>query len=211
MIDESHPLLLGSASPRRLEILRTLGLPVQVVAVDVDEACRAGELPDVYLERVIASKLAAVAERAAAHTCGALLVADTIVLLGRDILGKPCDRAEAARMLRALSGNEHEVWTRFAVSSPGLPERALRSETVRTRVVFRELRDDEIERYAATGEGLDKAGAYAIQGVGAFAVARVVGSYSCVVGLPACEVVVALRDTGLLAPFPRTASDAQRR
>jgi septum formation protein len=120
-------------------------------------------------------------------------------------------------MLSALSGREHQVWTRFAIAGggpiaggvdrdPGSPVALgvapLHAETVVTRVRFRALSDDEVASYAATGEGLDKAGAYAIQGIGAFAVARIEGSYSNVVGLPACEVVSALRATGLLARFP---------
>src|SRR5262249_3083204 len=149
---------------------------------------------DAYLERIVAAKLAAIGALAEARAAGAILVADTIVIQDRAILGKPADEADAARMLRALAGRVHEVWTRFAVASPAEPTRALHGETVRTRVVFRALTADEITAYAATREGLDKAGAYAIQGVGGFAVERIEGSYSNVVGLPVCEVVVALRD-----------------
>ena len=105
-------------------------------------------------------------------------------------------------MLRQLSGRDHEVWTRYAIAAPDAPARAMRVETVVTRVTFRALADTEIDGYAATREGLDKAGAYAIQGIGAFAVAEIDGSYSNVVGLPACEVVLALRGAGLLARFP---------
>jgi septum formation protein len=94
------------------------------------------------------------------------------------------------------------VWTRFAIASGADPAHAAYAETVRTRVVFRALSDDEIARYAATREGLDKAGAYAIQGIGSFAVAGIEGSYSNVVGLPACEVIAALLRAGLLAAFP---------
>lgn len=115
-------------------------------------------------------------------------------------------------MIRSLSGREHEVWTRFAIAGPADPAnpdrapRAEHTETVSTRVRFRSLDDDEIAAYAATGEGLDKAGAYAIQGIGAFAVARIDGSWSNVVGLPVCEVIAALRRTGLLARFPLPAA-----
>jgi septum formation protein len=99
-----------------------------------------------------------------------------------------------------LAGITHEVWTRFAIGASGA---TLHAETVRTQVTFRDLDDDEIARYAASGEGRDKAGAYAVQGLGAFMVARIDGSYANVVGLPACEVIVALRTLGLLGPFPR--------
>ncbi|WP_437955410.1 Maf family protein [Sorangium sp. So ce119] len=212
MIDDSHPLLLGSGSPRRREILTTLGLPLRVAAAEVDEAGRADEGPAAYLERVALAKLAAARRLDQAVGAGAILVADTSVILGDAILGKPRDEADARAMLRALSGREHQVWTRFAIADGGQADRAcnadqgraeaLHAETVMSRVCFRELDDDEVASYAATGEGLDKAGAYAIQGIGAFAVARIDGSYSNVVGLPACEVVAALRATGLLARFP---------
>ncbi len=202
LIDAAHPLLLGSASPRRREILTTLGLPLRVAAADVDETPLPAEPPRGYLARVTSAKLAAVARLPAAEGAGALLVADTTVVLDDRPLGKPADEAEARAMLRALSGRAHHVSTCFAVSGPPDLARARSLTTVTSLVVFRPLDDEEIALYAATGEGLDKAGAYAIQGIGAFAVARVEGSYSNVVGLPACEVVSALRAAGLLARFP---------
>jgi septum formation protein len=201
MIDESHPLLLGSASPRRREILTTLGLPLRIVALDVDERVLEGEGPAPYMERIAASKLRA----AVVHAQGvaAVLVADTSVILDGRALGKPENDDDAAAMIRALAGREHEVWTRFAIARAQEPDRVAFAETVRTKVVFRSLEADEIGAYVATGEGRDKAGAYAIQGVGAFAVARIEGSYSNVVGLPACEVIQALGRLGLLGRFPR--------
>lgn len=202
MIDAAHPLLLGSGSPRRREILATLGLPLLVAAAEIDETHRPGEAPLAYLERVTRDKLAAVAAIPEAARAGALLCADTTVILDDHPLGKPADEADARAMLRALSGRAHHVSTCFAVSGPAEPARALHLETVTSRVIFRALEEAEIEGYAATGEGLDKAGAYAIQGIGSFAVARVEGSYSNVVGLPACEVVVALRRAGLIPRFP---------
>jgi septum formation protein len=202
MIEPLRPLLLGSASPRRREILATLGLPLLVVPAVVDETPLPGEAPLVYLARVTGAKLAAVARLPEAAGKGALLVADTTVILDDRVLGKPADEADARAMLRALSGRAHRVSTCFAISGPPDFERARHLETVTSRVVFRDLDGDEIAGYAATGEGLDKAGAYAIQGIGAFAVARIEGSYSNVVGLPACEVIAALRTCGLLARFP---------
>jgi septum formation protein len=202
MIEPSRPLLLGSASPRRREILATLGLPLRLAVAEIDETPIPGEAPPDYLARIAAEKLAAVARRPEVAGAGALLVADTTVILDDRPLGKPAGEAEARAMLRALSGRAHHVSTCFALSGPPDFGRARHVETVTSRVVFRDLDAEEIALYAATGEGLDKAGAYAIQGVGAFAVARVEGSYSNVVGLPACEVVVALRRTGLLARFP---------
>ncbi len=195
-------LVLASASPRRREILATLGLPLIVAPAVVDETPLPDEAPLAYLERVAAAKLAAAAELPVAARAAAILVADTTVILDDRPLGKPADEAEARAMLRALSGRAHHVSTCFAISAAADPARALRRETVTTRVVFAALGDDEIAAYAATGEGLDKAGAYAIQGIGSFAVARIEGSYTNVVGLPACEVVAALRETGLLPRFP---------
>jgi len=133
---------------------------------------------------------------------GGVLVADTIVVDGSELMGKPHDGADAHFMLRSLSGRTHEVFTRFALASSADPSVPVHEETVRTAVQFRELTNGEITRYVATGEGLDKAGAYAAQGVGSFAISRIEGSYSNVVGLPACEVVAALCRTGLLAAYP---------
>ena len=201
MIDHAHPLLLGSSSPRRRDILATLGLPFRAVGADVIEAGHPGESAEDYQDRIILAKLDAVRRLPEVEGAGGILVADTEVILDGRVLGKPRDEADARAMLRALSGRGHEVWTRFAVAAAedGPPRRA---ETVRTRVLFRALDDEEIAGYAATGEGLDKAGSYAIQGVGSFAVARIEGSYSNVVGLPACEVIAALRGAGLLPRFP---------
>jgi septum formation protein len=202
MIDESHPLLLGSASPRRREILTTLGLPLRVASVDVDERMLEAESADDYLVRITSDKLVQAARHA--EGCGAVLVADTSVILDGRVLGKPTGHEDARAMIRDLSSRDHEVWTRFAVSSGEAPTHVLHAQTVRTRVTFRALDDVEIAAYVATGEGRDKAGAYAIQGIGGFAVSRIDGSYSNVVGLPACEVIVALQHVGLLGPFPRT-------
>jgi len=204
VIDDASPLVLGSLSPRRREILETLRLPFVVVSAQVDEEVRPDETPDAYLSRVVRDKLAAVARIAPSHG-RALLVADTVVIADGVILGKPRDPADAERMIARLSGREHEVATRFAIADlrGADPSAPVHEETVRTRVFFRELSDDEIRRYVATGEGTDKAGAYAIQGIGSFAVSRIVGSYPNVVGLPACEVVVALQGLGLLGSYPR--------
>jgi len=133
---------------------------------------------------------------------GGVLVADTIVVDGSKILGKPADRVDAFRMIRSLSGRPHEVLTRFALASDAAPSVPVHQETVRTVVHFRNLTDSEITRYVDTGEGLDKAGAYAAQGIGAFLVSRIDGSFYNVVGLPACEVVSALVGAGLVDMYP---------
>jgi septum formation protein len=192
---------LGSASPRRREILASLGLPFVVLVASVDEAVRKGETPDVYLARIVSAKLDAVG--ATAPRDRAVLVADTSVLLDEEILGKPSDVHEAEGMIARLAGRTHEVHTRFAIgqitdTGTGLV-RVLHAETVATRVTFRALSTAQARAYAESGEGLDKAGAYAVQGLGASLVATISGSYTNVVGLPACELVVALTRLGLIA------------
>ena len=201
MISLRSPLGLGSASPRRRALLEALGIPLVVVAVDVDERGRPDETPEAYLERVVDDKLRAVLADERARGSSVVLVADTIVLLGGQILGKPARPDEARSMLTQLSGCAHEVRTRFALGVAG-DARAVHAETVITTVEFRAMEVDEIDRYVATGEGSDKAGAYAIQGIGSFAVRRIEGSYANVVGLPVCEVILALRRGGFLAAFP---------
>jgi septum formation protein len=214
VIERERPLGLGSASPRRKALLETLQIPLVVIAVDADERRRSGESAEVYLDRVTRDKLARAAADVRARPTSALLVADTIVLVGDDILGKPSNAEEATAMLGRLSGRAHEVRTRFAIgqspgpsssgdtSSSAVPAPPVYAETVSTMVHFRKLENDEIRRYVMTGEGMDKAGSYAVQGIGAFAVQKVEGSYANVVGLPVCEVVVALRRYGFLSAFP---------
>lgn len=200
MIDERRPLLLASGSPRRREILTRMGLPLRVVSLDVNETMRERETPDEYLVRIVLDKLKHAAPHAAG--CSAVLVADTTVVFNGRVLGKPSGRDEARSMIAALSGHPHFVCTRFAISRADEPLKVINAETVRTRVLFRALTDDEIDAYADTGEGLDKAGAYAIQGIGEFAIMRIEGSYSNVVGLPAAEVISSLRLAKLLDRFP---------
>ena len=132
-----------------------------------------------------------------ASAAGAILVADTSVIDDGAILGKPGSKEEAEQMIARLAGRTHEVWTRFAVGAAESPARSLHEETVTTRVTFRTLTSERVRAYVATGEGTDKAGGYAVQGRGAGLVARIEGSYSNVVGLPACEVMVALERLGL--------------
>jgi septum formation protein len=202
VIGDKTPLLLGSASPRRRDILQGLGIPIRVQPADVVEDVAPGEAPIAYLERVVSDKLWAVAARVVGVDFAAVLVADTTVVLGSRILGKPRDEAEACELLSALVGRTHLVYTRYALSAASAPGSPLRSRTVASEVTMRSASADEIRRYAATKEGLDKAGAYAVQGVGTFLIERIDGSYSNVVGLPACELVLDLVETGLLARFP---------
>jgi septum formation protein len=195
-IERSSPLVLGSASPRRREILAALRIPHEVLAPDLDEALRAGEAPADYAARVAADKLSVVAVRAPEGR--AVLTADTTVVLDGRALVKPEDEDDARRMIGALAGRTHEVVTAFALGLGGAPA-PLAVERVTTRVTFRALEPTEVEAYVQSGEGVDKAGAYAVQGLGAMLVSRIEGSYSNVVGLPACEVWMALRRHGMIA------------
>lgn len=202
-ISNSSPLCLGSASPRRRELLTALGLPLRIHAANIPEEVKPDERPNAYLQRIVDDKLAAV-KGAVYPSCdvAAILVADTIVVVDDDILGKPSDIEDAMCLLRRLTGREHIVYTRYALSvvpKSTLPDPKL---TVASRVALRKATEAEIRRYAETGEGLDKAGAYAAQGIGSFLIERIDGSYSNVVGLPVCEVVLDLQALGLLPDFP---------
>lgn len=187
-------LVLASASPRRRELLRWLGVQFRVDAVDVDERPRAGEAADAIVHRLARTK----AEAGAARAPGSwILAADTLVELDGAVLGKPRDRDDAVSMLTRLSGREHRVYTGFALRDPAAVVRAAR--VVTSRVRFRSLGRATIEAYASCGEPDDKAGAYALQGRGAGLVAEVVGSFTNVIGLPLVEVEAALTEAGVLA------------
>lgn len=202
VITRETPLVLGSASPRRRELLSGLGVPIVVAPADVDETVIAGEAPLAYLERVVGKKLGAVALGPNAPMGSAVLVADTTVVIDGAILGKPSDVTDAQALLARIVGRTHLVYTRYAIARAPEPGVVLAARTVESRVSMRQASSEEIRRYAETGEGLDKAGAYAVQGIGAFLIERIDGSYSNVVGLPACEVIQDLVTTGLLARFP---------
>ncbi len=199
MVDaQSRRLVLGSASPRRREMVAALGVPFVVRPAEVDETPRPGEPAALYVERVVGDKLEAV-RAGGLGGAACVLVADTVVVApGGEILGKPRDDDEGRSMLARLEGAAHEVSTCFVLAPGAAGARPWHAETVTTKVVFRSLGAREIDAYVATGEGRDKAGGYAIQGAAAGFVRRIEGSYTNVVGLPLCEVVVALRELGWL-------------
>ncbi len=203
-ISRSNPLLLGSQSPRRLEILRTVGVPVEVFAVDVDEQLLPAERPDAMATRLARQKGAAVLyaiNRAGQWRDGRwVLCADTIVHIGGELMGKPRDDDDARRMLRLLSGRTHHVTTGFVVHGADAFDAPAYAET--TAVTFRTLSEDEVRRYVATGEGRDKAGGYGVQGLAGAFVERIEGSYHNVVGLPVHRVVEVLLRAGALDGFP---------
>jgi septum formation protein len=202
VLSATSPLVLGSASPRRRDILAGLGIPLRIAPANVPEVELPNESPLAYIERIVLEKLRGSAEALAEGPGAAVLVADTIVVLDGEVLGKPSDVADAARLLGRLAGRTHRVFTRYAVAPAEAPSEPIAARTVESSVTLRAASQGELEGYARTGEGLDKAGAYAIQGIGAFLVARIEGSYTNVVGLPACEVVEDLLRTGLLERFP---------
>jgi septum formation protein len=172
-------LVLASASPRRQELLRNAGFSFTVEPADIDETPLPGEAPRDCAERLAREKALAVWKPGRRDL---VLGADTIVVVDEAILGKPADADAAARMLRMLSGRVHQVITGVCVAGPSAGEVESTSET--TLVTMRELSDEEIRAYVATGEPMDKAGAYAIQGMASRWIPRIEGDYSNVVGLP---------------------------
>jgi septum formation protein len=192
--DGAPTLVLASASPRRRDLLRRLGLDPVLRPVDLDETPHPDEPPLDLVVRLAAAKAAAGAEAASgAGDDEVLLAADTEVVLGGTVLGKPADDADAAAMLRGLAGRTHQVVTGLAVRRRD----TARLATVTTEVTVRDLTDEEIAWYLATGEPADKAGGYALQGAGAVLVERIEGSDTNVVGLPLSETVALLREVGL--------------
>jgi septum formation protein len=189
-------LVLASQSPRRRELLESLGIAVEVRPAGADESVRPGEGPEAYVRRVAADKARAVE----AGPGEIVLAADTAVVLSGEVLGKPRDDGDARRMLRALSGAEHEVLTgvRARIGAPGLAEAEV---VVSTRVRFAPLAEAQIAWYVDSGEPRDKAGAYAIQGKGGAFVRAVEGSVSNVVGLPLEETLALLARLGLPLPW----------
>ena len=186
----SRTIVLASRSPRRAELLAAAGISFEVLAADIDESVQPGEAPAAYVERLAVEKAAAVL---ALRPDATVLGADTTVVVDGQILGKPADEREAADMLRRLRGRMHDVYTGIAlVSACGV-----RSAVEHTRVWFGPMTDEDITWYVASGEPVDRAGAYAIQGLASRFIPRIEGSYTNVVGLP-----VALVSSILMAERP---------
>ncbi len=190
-------LILASSSPRRQEILRGAGLPFTVRKVHVEEIRHPSESPREYVLRLAREKAA----MAGLDSGEMVLAADTTVVLGDTVLEKPSSPADAARMLRLLSGQCHEVLTGICLRS----ESGEWTEVEATKVWFAELTEEEIQSYAASGEPMDKAGAYAIQGLASKFIHRIEGCYFNVVGLPVSRVYRLLKQCGLPMPGQRVA------
>jgi septum formation protein len=183
----SSLLYLASTSPRRREILATLGIEFKVIPVATDESPLDGEAPREMVLRL------AIAKAEAATQGDLILAADTVVVLGDRMLGKPCDSDDAIEMLLALGGHSHQVMTGVALKT----HTGTRAVLSTTDVRFREIGRDEAERYWQSGEPCDKAGAYGIQGLGGMFVTAIAGSYSGVMGLPVFETVELLKAAGI--------------
>ncbi|MFH1058296.1 MAG: Maf family protein [Pseudomonadota bacterium] len=186
-------LVLASASPRRQQMLSDLGLAYSLAPSQVEETIPPGEPAPAAAQRLARIKAAAAFVQWPDRV---VLAADTVVVLGGEILGKPTDRDDARRMLRALSGREHQVLTGYCLTWPGREEVGL----AESRVRFRTLMEAEVEAYLTSGEPMDKAGAYAVQGLAAAFVEEVAGSYTNVVGLPLARVVGLMLREGLIEP-----------
>jgi septum formation protein len=186
----SNRIILASASPRRAELLRNAGIAFRVVVSNLEEAPESGEEPEAYARRLARDKARVVARQFPNEP---VLGADTVVFTEHHLLEKPLDAADAARMLRVLSGRAHEVTTGVCLIVNGKED--VRSET--SRVYFDRLSEDDIAAYIATGEPMDKAGAYAIQGRASQWIGKIEGDYFNVVGLPVALVARMLREAGV--------------
>ncbi len=186
-------LILASASPRRRELLKLLGVPFDVAPADIDETPHEQESPQDTVARLAREKARVVRSTLHADPAAVVLAADTTVVLDQRMLEKPDSRATARDMLCRLSGRTHSVWTAVAVATP----QELTHRSVRTEVTFRSLSDALIEQYLNTGESYDKAGAYGIQGYGARLVQSIHGTYHNVVGLPIDVTADLLEKAGL--------------
>ncbi|MEK6224383.1 MAG: Maf family protein [Thermodesulfobacteriales bacterium] len=190
-------IILASSSPRRKELLENVGIKFEVISPLSDESILDYENPKDYVIRLAEEKALSVAQLQGDKSF--IIGSDTIVLVDDDILGKPFNEEEAAKMLQRISGRTHSVLTAFSIVQP--QDKVLHSEVVETMVRVKTLEPGEIEGYIKTGEPMDKAGAYGIQGIGAFMIKGIEGSYTNVVGLPLVEVLEALNKLGALRLF----------
>jgi len=196
LISNEDPLILASESPRRRHLLSQLGLPFRVAPSHMDEVC-VGNSPEAMCCRLAEGKALQVYSTSRPSW---VLGADTAVVIEGKVLGKPQNHEDAKMMLSLLGGREHTVVTGFCILDPS--GRPVHTEAVSTAVRFKPLNDTEIEAYIQTGEPFGKAGAYAIQRVGAFMVESICGSYTNVVGLPICAVIKALIRVAAIPRFP---------
>lgn len=191
--DPKPDLILASASPRRWELLNQIGIEYSVVVADLDETAHSGESPGDYVRRMACEKASEILRRTESEI--PVLGADTAVIIDDQILGKPVDRQHAIEMLSGLSGRTHEVWSAVAVA---MPNGGVLQELNVTRVTFAVMEPAWIEAYCDSGDPMDKAGAYGVQGLAAQKILHLEGSYSGVMGLPLYETSELLRSAGVL-------------
>ena len=191
--DANTNFILASKSPRRHYLLTQAGLEFQVIPSTIDESEFPLSTPKTYVQVLATAKARDIAQK---HPDSWVIGADTIVLIDETILGKPRSKEQARAMLQQLSGKTHQVLTGYCICCES--RQVLFSETVATSVLFKQLSEDEIEWYIGSDEPFDKAGAYAIQGLGTFLVKAINGSYTNVVGLPVCEVIEFLIKQGVM-------------
>jgi MAF protein len=187
-------IILASNSPRRRELFSLFGWPFEVIPADINEDQQQGESPREYVARLAGSK----ADVIASDYEGLVIAADTIVVDGDQLLGKPQDETEASQMLKQLRGRTHQVYTGIAMIKTSTGQTY--EDICRTDVPMRDYSDKEIEDYVATGDPMDKAGAYAIQHAGFHPVVGLTGCYASVMGLPLCHLIVGLQQLGIEIP-----------
>jgi septum formation protein len=195
MIDQNHDIVLASASPRRAELIQQLGWTPEIVPVDIDESVYCGEEATVYCLRMATEKCAAAQQNI--QTTLPIITADTIVVVDRQILGKPKDEDDAVLTLLKLSGREHQVYSAVSVWHAGQTATVLSTNVVK----MTDISEAQISAYVATKEPMDKAGSYGIQGYAAMWIECITGSYSSIMGLPLFETTLLLKKVGIMSPL----------
>ncbi len=192
-ISLTSPFILASASPRRQELLRSVGLKFKILPAHIDETWQNTETPAAHVRRLSREKAAVIALR---HPRAVVLGADTIVVIDGLILGKPKNKKEALEMLQRLSGRTHTVFTGFTLSRAA--DLISRTKVVRSAVTFKTISPEEMNWYVNSSEPYDKAGGYAVQGMGAYFIKTIRGSYTNVIGLPLCETLEELKNLNMI-------------
>ena len=192
-ISLSASLILASASPRRQELLRSVGLKFKIIPAHINEICLAGESPRQHVTRLARDKAMVIAKK---YPEAWVLGADTIVVIDGIVLGKPENKTQARKMLQKLSGREHKVFTGFTIAH--VAAEIYRTKVIQSAVQFKTISPKEMDWYVASDEPYDKAGGYAVQGQGACFIRSIRGSYTNVIGLPLCEVLEELKSFGTI-------------
>lgn len=193
LIHSDHQFILASASPRRQELLQSVGLKFKIIPAHVDENYRAGESPRQHVKRLSIDKAIIIARQ---YPEAWVLGADTIVVIDGLILGKPKDKPQARKMLQKLSGREHTVFTGFTIAH--VAAKIYKTKVIQSAVQFKIISPQEMDWYVASDEPYDKAGGYAVQGQGSYFIRSIRGSYTNVIGLPLCEVLEELKSFGTI-------------